>query len=63
MHTSKAAKMNRLKDLILELRIELARIRFIRAPKDKQYELMHRYFWLINQRSNSQVKYMEKRFH
>jgi hypothetical protein len=55
--------MNRLKDLILELRIELARIRFIRAPKDKQYELMHRYFWLINQRSNSQVKYMEKRFH
>jgi hypothetical protein len=58
--------VNRLRDAWLEIRIRIALHKFVAAQKAKTpeaYQMMHHYYWLIGQRSNSQVKYMEKRFH
>jgi hypothetical protein len=57
--------MERLKDLWLEIRIEAARRKFIAAQVAKSsesYRLMHKYYWLCDQRKTSQVRRMEERF-
>lgn len=57
--------MRRVKDVVLEIRIYIALMLFIsaqRSGKSSRYELMHHYFDLCNQRSQSQIDRQEKRF-
>lgn len=54
--------MNRLKDFLLEVAIELVRLAFVHGPRRFSVALQRLFIRLIKMRSSEQVDRMEKRF-
>ena len=54
--------MQRLKDILLELAIELVRLTFVHGPRRYSVALQRLFIRLIKMRSNEQVDRMERRF-
>ena len=54
--------MQRLKDIMLELAIEMVRLAFVHGPRRYSVALQRLFIRLIKMRSSEQVVRMEKRF-
>lgn len=54
--------MNRLKDFLLELAIEMVRLAFVHGPRRYSVSSQRLFIQLIKMRSAEQVSRMEKRF-